>query len=224
VLREYPWNSIVRRARLARLQASRTVTAATAANPVVVTTSAVHGYTTGDQVLLERLGGMVELNDRWFTITVLTTTTFQLNGENGLLHTAYTTGGTSKKALTPLKPDTEYGAHYTMPADAVRVLELTETDAEWVVEGREVLTDDGITVPIRYLAKIIDVSTYDPLLVSALAARMAAELCEEFTQSNSKRELALTEYRMLGNRAHVADAREQSPMSFEEDDWIKARA
>lgn len=222
VFRSYPWNSLVRRARLARLQASKTVTAATAANPVVITTSAAHGYSTGDEALLERLGGMVELNDRWFTITVLTTTTFSL-GVDGTLYTAYTTGGTSKKALQPFTPDADYGHRYTMPSEAVRVLELVQSDEDWTVEGREVLTDAGITVPIRYLAKILDVTVYDPLLVSALAARLAAELCEEFTQSNSKRELAMKEYEAILRQARVSDAREQSPMRFEEDRWIRAR-
>jgi hypothetical protein len=44
------------------------VSAATKANPCVITTSSNHGWDSGVLVRLENLGGMVELNDREFTI------------------------------------------------------------------------------------------------------------------------------------------------------------
>lgn len=69
------------------------ITAATAANPVVITDVA-HGLATGDHVYLASLGGMVEVNDRFFEINVLTADTFELIGEDGTGHTAYTSGGT----------------------------------------------------------------------------------------------------------------------------------
>lgn len=44
------------------------VSGATQADPCVITTSTNHGFSSGDTVLLENLGGMVELNDREFVI------------------------------------------------------------------------------------------------------------------------------------------------------------
>lgn len=76
------------------------VTGATQANPVVITSS-THGLSNGDEVLLENLGGMTELNDRYFVIAGVTTNTFELYGEDGTGHTAYTSGGTA----------TEVGSH-----------------------------------------------------------------------------------------------------------------
>ena len=74
-----------------------TITGATQANPVVITDVA-HGLITGKLALLASIGGMVELNNRTFTITWLTDDTYSLNNEDGTGHTAYTTGGTRTQA------------------------------------------------------------------------------------------------------------------------------
>ena len=74
----------------------RGLSAATQANPVQITTTNPHGYSTGDVVYLYDIGGMVELDDRWFTITVVDTTNFTLDGEDGTGHTAYTSGGAAR--------------------------------------------------------------------------------------------------------------------------------
>jgi len=76
-----------------------TITGATAANPVVITAVA-HGFFNGNTVLLRSLGGMVELNDRSFTVANKTNDTFELTGENGEGHTTYTTGGTATKQMS----------------------------------------------------------------------------------------------------------------------------
>jgi Phage tail tube protein, TTP len=55
-----------------------TVTGITNANPAVATTSAAHGYTTGDEILLT--SGYEDATDSVFKVTVLTTTTFSING------------------------------------------------------------------------------------------------------------------------------------------------
>lgn len=82
-----------------------TVTGATAANPIVITTSAVHGLTTADKVYIKNVGGLVEantINDATnagrtpFSVTVLTTTTFSI-AVDGSLGSAYTSAGTVHK-------------------------------------------------------------------------------------------------------------------------------
>ena len=69
--------------------AGLTITSITKANPGVVTTSAAHGYTTGQTVRLYNTNGMVEVEDVTFTITVLTTTTFSI-GVNTTTYGTYT--------------------------------------------------------------------------------------------------------------------------------------
>lgn len=69
----------------------------TQANPAVVTTSSDHGLLSGDIVLVESVGGMTEVNDLYFEISVLTATTFQLLETDSTAYTAYTSGGTATR-------------------------------------------------------------------------------------------------------------------------------
>lgn len=71
--------------------ARKIVTAATNANPIVITTSTNHGYTSGDTVVIEGALGNTAANGR-FVCTVLTPTTFSIPvAGNG----AWTSGGYS---------------------------------------------------------------------------------------------------------------------------------
>lgn len=75
-------------------EAAISITGATAANPVVIT-SGTHSYTDGDEVYISGVVGMTQLNGRRFVIDVLSATTFSLLGVNGTSYTAYTSGGSS---------------------------------------------------------------------------------------------------------------------------------
>lgn len=68
-----------------------TVSGATNASPIVITTSAAHGLATDDVVTIASVGGNTAANGT-FKITKLTSTTFSLNGSTG--NAAYTSGGT----------------------------------------------------------------------------------------------------------------------------------
>jgi len=70
----------------------------TQANPGVVTTRWAHGYLTGDPVQLNDVLGMTEVNELDFTVTVLTTTTFEIDRDT-TGDTAYTSGGRADKIL-----------------------------------------------------------------------------------------------------------------------------
>lgn len=69
-----------------------TITGATNATPIVITTSAAHGLSTGNEVLIYGVQGNPAANGL-HQITVLTTTTFSLDGVAG--NGAYTSGGTA---------------------------------------------------------------------------------------------------------------------------------
>lgn len=223
VLRAHPWNCAEKKTRLARLQAPKTVTGASAANPVVIT-AAAHGYSSGDLVLLENLGGMVELNSRYFGVTVLTSSTFSLNGEDGTTYTAYTSGGTAKKALTPLKPDFGYAYRYSLPSDYIRELEAEDSREGWQVVGQEVHSDDGPTLPMRYIYRLTDPAVYDSLLAQTLAARLALDISMRLSEpSSSKREDLRRGYELLLREARMVDAQEASVNAPPADDWELAR-
>ncbi len=73
-------------------QTTGEITNATQANPCVIT-SAAHGLKTTAQLFIKDVLGMVQLNNRNYTITVLTDNTFSLNGVDSTGYTAYTAGG-----------------------------------------------------------------------------------------------------------------------------------
>ena len=83
---------VVKRLPASVANADVTITAATTANPVVIT-AAGHRYENGDRVYIQAVGGMTEINQRQFTVAGQTATTFELKDEDGTEHTAYTAGG-----------------------------------------------------------------------------------------------------------------------------------
>jgi len=74
------------------------ISAATAANPVVIT-AAAHGLSDGDEIGIFNVLGMVELNGNGYTVANKTTDTFELSGINGTGYTAYTSDGDIRAAI-----------------------------------------------------------------------------------------------------------------------------
>jgi|TARA_R100000049_G_C1947730_1_gene93603 hypothetical protein len=69
-----------------------TITAATSADPVVIT-AAGHGLSNDDSIMIDYVLGMTELNGNTYTVAGATTDTFQLSGVDGSGYTSYTSGG-----------------------------------------------------------------------------------------------------------------------------------
>jgi len=83
--------------------ADKTITNATGANPVVITTGSNHGLADGELINITGVVGMTELNNKVFYIDVLSANTFALYTDSGLstsvngaAYTAYASGGTAK--------------------------------------------------------------------------------------------------------------------------------
>ena len=67
---------------------AKTITGATKANPVVITSNA-HGFANGDKVFIKGVNGMTQLNNKVYTVAGKTTNTFQLSGVNGSSYSNY---------------------------------------------------------------------------------------------------------------------------------------
>ncbi len=78
---------------------NQAITAATAANPVVITYTGADSYANGDTIYIDGITGMTQLNKRWYTVAGLNAggNTLQLQGVDGTAYTAYTSGGTVEK-------------------------------------------------------------------------------------------------------------------------------
>lgn len=81
-------------------QANATITAITQANPGSVTTSAAHGFSTGDLIYIYGVVGMTQVNGVLFSITNTGATTFTL-GVDTSAYTIYGSAGTASPASVP---------------------------------------------------------------------------------------------------------------------------
>jgi parallel beta-helix repeat protein len=79
--------------------ASVAISAITAANPAVVTTSSAHGFATGDYVVVRLVGGMTQMLNKTSRITVVDATSFRMDDVDSSAYSAYTSGGWVRNRL-----------------------------------------------------------------------------------------------------------------------------
>lgn len=116
------------------VEAAKTITAITKANPGVVT-SAAHGFSNGDWVFIDNVVGMTQVNGRFFKVAGVAANTFQLtdtagNNVDTTSFTAYVSGGTASRVYQIASPYLEadlFGLHY---AQATVKLTLTHPSYE----------------------------------------------------------------------------------------------
>lgn len=237
VLRSHPWNCAVERGSVIGKQTIRNITNA---NPGIVQMNwSPDWWVAGDLITIAGATGMIDAINTTHTVALAAGGTFELSGLDTTSYGTYTLYSATCSYAVSSWPNDE-AIRYKLPTDCLRVLGLRDTDANvrkvWTVEGNFIATEAGdvtqhpttpqlykTTLHFAYIKQITDPDLYDPLLVSAIASRLAVELCEVLTQSNSKRELAQREYQQVMMEARRADGLEQSPTPLEEDDWILAR-
>lgn len=225
VLRAHPWKCAERFA--TAISTQKVVTGITKANPAVVT-SAAHALVAGQVIRFADVVGMTEINGLRAKVAAPVNandfTLDELDGDNldtsGAGYSAYVSGGTV--TLVPLM---DYENLYPLPGDCLRVLSLEDElpGEHWTTQGRFLLCNRTSPISLRYTTRLEVYSEYDSLLVSAFAARLAAELAEEITQSTSKRQLALAELDEVLEEAKKANAREQTPSEPIESEWLTER-
>lgn len=125
------------------------------------------------------------------------------------------------------EPEFGMAYSYTQPSDCLRVLDpypyADFNSRDWQIEGRKIYTDMTAPLEIRYIADVTEVSTMDALFREALAAKIAIEICEQITQSNTKKAALLAEYKDIIAQARKVNAFEKIAQTPPEDSWITAR-
>lgn len=114
---------------------------------------------------------------------------------------------------------------FNLPVDCLKVLEddVNSLNKDWLIEGRKILTDEGGPLNIRYTKKVVESQDMDPLFAEALACKMAIEMCEELTQSNSKKESLKDDYKLAVREARRTNAIERIAQQPPEDEWVTVR-
>ncbi len=116
---------------------------------------------------------------------------------------------------------------FTLPADFLALRSQYPEDnnnkLDWVLEGRKIATNDTAPLEVRYTASIEDPNIMDALFRETLSARMAKEMVEEITQSNTKKKDAVGFYDEAINDAKKANAFDRVASEQPVDEWITVR-
>lgn len=131
---------------------------------------------------------------------------------------------TTLAPLAETDPHGEFGYIFQLPSDCLKILK-PENDpyCDWQVEGRTLLTNQGNVLYLRYIADITDPNTMDANFREMLSAKMGEAMCEEITQSNSKKDYAMSVYKDAKSEAKKSNAFETIPAEPEESSWVLAR-
>lgn len=134
----------------------------------------------------------------------------------------------SQLALDATGPDFGPTNSYTLPADFLRLIapdaEDNLNDLDWLIEGQKILTEDGAPLNIRYIYRVTDPNVFDALFMESLACRMAVEMCEELTQSNTKGQAVREDYKNSIREARKLNSFEQRPAEQQVDTWLTDRS
>ena len=135
------------------LEAGKTISGATQANPCVVTATA-HGYSNGEEVYIAGVVGMTQLNGKRYTVANITTNTFELTdqvsgtGINSSAFTAYGSAGAAYRVYTLATP---YAAgdlatlKFTQTADTLTLVHPSHAPRNLTRTGHDAWTLATIT-------------------------------------------------------------------------------
>jgi len=116
---------------------------------------------------------------------------------------------------------------FPLPSDYLRILppdpEVNMNDLDWIIEGRNIITNDSAPLDVRYLWDVQDPNLFDSTFRELLAAKLAEQLCEELTQSNTKVATAQAFYKDALAEAKRTNAIEKVAEKPPEDEWVTIR-
>lgn len=133
-------------------------------------------------------------------------------------------------------PEFGYQYQYAVPSDFLRIdmvddrfpaavmdNYIDEEYLEWTLEGNVILTDIGSPLKLRYIAQVTDPSAWDSNFREALASRIAMEICEDLTQSDTKKTAAANDYKRAITQAIRVGSIEKPPVTPPDNTWIISR-
>lgn len=136
----------------------------------------------------------------------------------------------TRATLTPsaTAPAFDYAYAFPLPADCLRLLLPADRPLlDWKREtqgGQQViLTNEGDSLEIRYIARVTDPNQFDPAFVEMLACKIAWNCCEQITNSNEKKHDALDDYKLARADAKKVDAFEDEATEAPLSSWETAR-
>lgn len=126
---------------------------------------------------------------------------------------------------------------YALPPDCIRPLQVGDmyagldlsdyrqgpTDADYSIEGRNILCDYGAPLSLQGVADITDTTLFNPNFVLYFGAKIAWTCCERLTGSDAKQEAALKRMNIARSDGLASGALVNPPSFAGDDSWILAR-
>lgn len=94
---------------------------------------------------------------------------------------------------------------------------------DWIIEGGQIVSSATAPLNVRCVMDILDTTLMDAAFCESLAARMAFNMCEAITQSNTKQQACVGAYKLAIDEAKKTNAIEKVPQDAPVDEWITAR-
>lgn len=141
-------------------------------------------------------------------------------------------------SLAALASSPEFGFQYqyALPADFLRLDMINDEypaavmdnyigseTQEYMVEGNLILTDIAAPLKLRYISRIDDPNQWDVNFREMVASRIAMEICEDLTQSDTKKQSAAKDYDRAKKVAIRIGAIEKPPATPPDNTWIISR-
>jgi hypothetical protein len=129
-------------------------------------------------------------------------------------------------------PEFEYEYTYPLPSDFLKMIrtyaesEGFEDDyrIEHGTDGTVLRSHDDADVEIEYIARVTDVSRFDPIFVQCLALNLAAAMCMALADNANLLMAIKEELKEITPAARTTDAQEGTPRAMMADPWVTARA
>jgi len=129
-----------------------------------------------------------------------------------------------------------FNLQYQLPADCLKLDQVSEywyvtnlvdyVQGEmqyFAVEGNKILTNLAAPLSIRYATDVTDANQWDACFYDSLATRLAYTACEALTQSSTKKNDLMMDYKQSIFEAVKANAVERPPIVLPDDSWTLSR-
>jgi hypothetical protein len=129
-------------------------------------------------------------------------------------------------AADTVAPVFGYANRFVLPTDCLRVLRVqddADPAVDWQVEGGAIVTDEPAPLNILYVRRVTETGLLDPMLVSAIAARLSMELAMPLTGSMTIRQQMEREFLQRMRAARSSDGQEGTALRVGADDLVLSR-
>lgn len=130
----------------------------------------------------------------------------------------------SRAELAELTETPAFGwAHkFQLPNDCLRIIEMSDRNTEYIIEGRELLTNSG-TAKIIYQKSVTDTTKFDMLFVGAFSLKLAMTIAFPLTADRGLVESLEMEYQRDLRDAKFIDALEGNQTIEQQSSWLDSR-